>query len=194
MDAAKAAATSITGCSSSSCVPRGGRTSPASRCHMFCCSCIGKAAGAGRQAGARRGSSSRSKQTGNRHASQCLVARTSMHGQAVAVSQRCVHSLSQWLQAARGGSQKMCVSSACSQVLSLRCAEPAQMCDLHWESSMSAAMDGRGKSCVMCWAVTLMRCGLVHGCCSRRPCAFNLHLLTCAACALLRRCRSLLLY
>ena len=117
-----------------------------------------------------------------------------MHGQAVAVSQRCVHSLSQWLQAARGGSQKMCVSSACSQVLSLRCAEPAQMCDLHWESSMSAAMDGRGKSCVMCWAVTLMRCGLVHGCCSRRPCAFNLHLLTCAACALLRRCRSLLLY
>lgn len=28
----------------------------------------------------------------------------------------------------------------------------------------------------------------------RRPCAFNLHLLTCAACALLRRCRSLLLY
>lgn len=143
---------------------------------------------------ARRRSSSRSKQTGNRHASQCLVARTSMHGQAVAVSQRCVHSLSQWLQAARGGSQKMCVSSACSQVLSLRCAEPAQMCDLHWESSMSAAMDGRGKSCVMCWAVTLMRCGLVHGCCSRRPCAFNLHLLTCAACALLRRCRSLLLY
>jgi hypothetical protein len=144
----------------------------------------------------RRRSSSRSKQTGNRHASQCLVARTSMHGQAVAVSQRCVHSLSQWLQAARGGSQKMCVSSACSQVLSLRCAEPAQMCDVHWESSMSAAMDGRGKSCVMCWAVTLMRCGLVHGCCSlsRRPCAFNLQLLTCAACALLRRCRSLLLY
>ena len=31
-------------------------------------------------------------------------------------------------------------------------------------------MDGRGKSCVMCWAVTLMRCGLAL-CAAHRACA-----------------------